>query len=114
MKRFNEGVIPVNFFMFNKVLRQILAKAKMTVDDVDVFIYPTFSTWDQDYFSKATGIPFEKIYTRRLKERGHVQECDMVINYADAVTDEFIKKGDVVMAISNGAGFAWSAVILRH
>lgn len=114
MKRFNEGVIPVNFFMFGKVLKKILASSKKNIDDIDVFIYPTFSTWDQDYFSKATGVPFSKIYTRRLAERGHVQESDMVINYADAVSDGFIKSGDLVMAISNGAGFAWSAALFQH
>lgn len=114
MKRFNEGVIPVNFFMFNKILQKIAGTSKIKTADVDVFIYPTFSTWDQDYFSKATGIPFEKIYTCRLKERGHVQESDMVINYADAIADGVIKTGDIVMAISNGAGFAWSAALMRH
>jgi 3-oxoacyl-[acyl-carrier-protein] synthase III len=114
MKRFNEGVIPVNFFMFKKILNKIAETSQIPTCKVDAFIYPTFSTWDQDYFSKATGIPSGKIYTRRLHERGHVQESDMVINYADAVSDGFINSGDIVMAISNGAGFAWSAALFKH
>lgn len=114
MKKFNDGVIPVNFFMFKKIVKHVLEMAQKTLEDIDVFIYPNFSTWDQDYFSKAIGMARERVYTKRLKERGHVQESDMVINYADAVADNVIKKGSLVMVISNGAGFAWSAALVQH
>lgn len=114
MKKFNEGVIPRNFFMFGKIIRKVLAKAEMAIDDIDYFIYPTFSTWDQGYFCEAMAIPREKVYTKSLRLRGHTQESDMVINYADAVEEGSIRKGDIVMVISNGAGFAWSAAIVKH
>jgi 3-oxoacyl-[acyl-carrier-protein] synthase-3 len=114
LEKFIEGVIPRNFFMFGKIIRKVLAKAEMAIDDIDYFIYPTFSTWDQEYFCEATGVLREKVYTKSLRLRGHTQESDMVINYADAVEEGLIKKGDVVMVISNGAGFAWSAAIVRH
>ncbi len=114
MKRFNEGVIPINFFMFNKIIQKVLAKAGKSINEVDAVIYPTFSTWDLKNFSEATGIPRSKMYTRHFETRGHMQECDMIVNYADAVHEEFIKPGDLVMAISNGAGFAWSAALIQH
>jgi 3-oxoacyl-[acyl-carrier-protein] synthase-3 len=114
MKKFNEGVIIRNFFMFGKVIQSVLKKAEMTINDIDFFVYPTFSTWDQEYFCESMNIPREKVYTKSLKNRGHVQESDMVINYANAVEDGLIKEGDIVMVVSNGAGFAWSAVLVRH
>lgn len=114
MKKFNENVIMMNFTMFNRTIKRVLKKISKTIDDIDLIIYPTFSTWDQDYFCKSTGIPREKVYTKKLSERGHVQESDMVINYADAVNDGTIKKGNLVMLLTNGAGFAWSASIVRH
>lgn len=114
MKKFNEGVIIRNFFMFRKVINKLLSRIGMTMDDIDYFVYPTFSTWDQKYFCEALNIPREKVSTEGLRHRGHVQESDMVINYARAVEDGAIKKGDIVMVVSNGAGFAWSAVVVRH
>jgi len=114
MKKFNDGVILINFMMFKKLIDRVLKKAGKKMQDINMFIYPTFSTWDQNYFCKSTGVPREKVYTQRLKERGHVQESDMVINYVDALNDGFIKKGDLVMVLTNGAGFAWTAAIVRH
>ena len=114
MKKFNDGVILTNFTLFNRLIERVLKKAGKKKQDIDMFIYPTFSTWDQNYFCKLTGIPREKVYTRKLRERGHVQESDMVINYVDALDEGFIKKGNLVMVLTNGAGFAWTACIIRH
>jgi len=114
IKKFNEGVIIRNFYMFGQVIKKILKKVQMTIDDIDYFVYPTFSTWDQANFCEATKIPREKVYTAGLRKRGHVQESDMVINYVDALEEGLIKNGDLVMIISNGAGFAWSAVLVRQ
>ena len=114
MKKFNEGVIMINFTMFNRLIERVLKKADKKIQDINIFIYPTFSTWDQNYFCKSTGIPREKVYTRKLRERGHVQESDMIINYADALDEGLIKKGNLVMVLTNGAGFAWTAAIIRH
>jgi 3-oxoacyl-[acyl-carrier-protein] synthase-3 len=100
--------------MFGKIIKKVLSKANMTMEDVDYFIYPTFSTWDQSYFCEATSIPKNKVYTKSLRHRGHVQESDMIINYLDATDEGLIKQGDTVMVISNGAGFAWCAAIIRH
>ena len=114
MKKLNDGVILTNFTLFNRLIERVLKKAGKKKQDIDMFIYPTFSTWDQNYFCKLTGIPREKVYTQKLRERGHVQESDMIINYVDALDEGFIKKGNLVMVLTNGAGFAWTASIIRH
>ncbi len=114
MDKFNEHVIPMNFIMFKKVMKRLLARLNLTFQDVDYYIYPTFSTWDQSYFMKMFKIPANKIYTNGLKHHGHVQESDMVINYSDALEEGLIQKDDKVMLVSNGAGFAWSAALVVH
>ncbi len=114
MDKFNEGVIPINFLMFRKVMERLLTRLELGFSDVDYYIYPTFSTWDQAYFMKRFGLTPDKIYTKALRHRGHVQESDMVINYAEAVDQGLIRSGDKVMVVSNGAGFAWSAALVRH
>jgi 3-oxoacyl-[acyl-carrier-protein] synthase-3 len=114
LPKFNAEVIPINLFMFRRVMRGALKQAGLKMQDVDYFIYPTFSTWDQRSFCQGFRIPPEKIYTSGLERHGHLQETDMVLNYEDAVREGHIREGDTVMVTTNGAGFAWGAAVIRH
>jgi len=114
IKKFNAGVIPINLFMFRKVMRAAVKRVGMRIEDVSYFIYPTFSTWDLRSFCEGFQIPPEKIYTEALARHGHCQENDMVINYCDAVDAGHIRDGDIVMVTTNGAGFTWGAALIRH
>ena len=40
----------INFMMFNKLIERVLKKAGKKIQEIDMFIYPNFSTWDQNYF----------------------------------------------------------------
>lgn len=113
-KRFNEEVIPVNLFMFRKVMRAAMKSAGVKAEDIDHYIYPTFSAWDQRAFCDGLRIAPEKVYTRGLALHGHLQETDMVLNHVDAEADGTIRDGDLVMLTTNGAGFAWGATIVRQ
>lgn len=113
VRKFNEGVIPVNLFMFRKVMRGALRQAGLNMADVDYFVYPTFSTWDQRSFCQGFQIPPEKIYLDGLARHGHLQENDMVLNYVDALHEGHIRPGDRVMVTTNGAGFTWGAALIR-
>ncbi|HEX9993252.1 MAG TPA: 3-oxoacyl-[acyl-carrier-protein] synthase III C-terminal domain-containing protein [Acidimicrobiales bacterium] len=113
-RRFGEEVVPVNLFMFRRVMRAAMKRAGVGPDDIDVYIYPTFSAWDQRAFCEGLGIPPEKVYTRGLADHGHLQETDMVLNHVDAEEDGTIGDGDLVMLTTNGAGFAWGATIVRQ
>jgi 3-oxoacyl-[acyl-carrier-protein] synthase-3 len=112
--KFNKEVIPVNLFMFRKIMREALNRTGRKQQDVSYYIYPTFSTWDQKAFREAFMIPAERIYTDGLHRHGHLQETDMVLDYVDAVDEGLIKDGDLVMLTTNGAGFSWGAALIQH
>ena len=112
--KFNKEVIPVNLFMFRKVMRDVLQRAGKKASDVKYYIYPTFSKWDQKAFCEAFMLPVEKVYTEGLERHGHLQETDMVLDYADAIAEGKIKDGDLVMLTTNGAGFSWGAALIQH
>jgi 3-oxoacyl-[acyl-carrier-protein] synthase-3 len=112
--KFNKEVIPVNLFMFRKVMKDVLQRAGKKNSDVKYYIYPTFSTWDQKAFCQAFMLPAEKVYTDGLQRHGHLQETDMVLDYADAIAEGKIKDGDLVMLTTNGAGFTWGAALIQH
>jgi 3-oxoacyl-[acyl-carrier-protein] synthase III len=113
-KRFNEEVIPINLFMFRKVMRAAMKTAGVRPDDIDLYIYPTFSAWDQRAFCEGLNIPPEKVYTRGLAPHGHLQETDMVLNHVDAEDDGTLHEGNLVMLTTNGAGFSWGATVVRQ
>ena len=112
--KFNKEVIPMNLFMFRKVMREALSRAGRKQQEVSYYVYPTFSTWDQKAFREAFMIPPEKIYTDGLQRHGHLQETDMVLNYVDAIDGGHINDGDLVMLTTNGAGFSWGAALIQH
>lgn len=114
MKRFNERVIPTNLFMFRKVMKAAMRRVGIKADDVNYYVYPTFSSWDQKSFCKGLSIAEEKVYTSGLWRHGHLQENDMVMNFVDAVDEGKIREGDIVMVTTNGAGFFWAAALIRH
>jgi 3-oxoacyl-[acyl-carrier-protein] synthase-3 len=113
ISRFNKEVIPMNLFMFRKVMRAVLNRAGKKQSDVAYFVYPTFSAWDQNAFCEAFEIPREKVFLAGLCH-GHLQETDMVLDYVDAMDAGHIKDGDLVMLTTNGAGFSWGATLLQQ
>ena len=113
IQRFNKELIPINLFMFRKVMLGVLKQAGKKMQDIDYFVYPTFSVWDQNAFLKAFGIPQEKVSTENM-HHGHLQETDMVVGYVDALEAGKIKVGDLVMLATNGAGFSWGASLVQH
>ncbi len=114
VQKFNAEVIPINLFMFRRVMRQALKRAGLKQEDIAHYIYPTFSTWDQRSFCQGLRIAPEKVYMDGLGRHGHLQETDMVLNYVDAVREGRIQAGDIIMVTGNGAGFTWGAAIIRQ
>jgi len=112
--KFNQEVIPMNLFMFRKVMRGALNLAGRKQQEVAYYIYPTFSTWDQKAFCQAFMVAPEKVFTDGLQRHGHLQETDMVLDYIDAIDEGHIKEGDLVMLTTNGAGFSWGAALIQH
>ena len=111
--RFNKELIPINLFMFRKVMLAVLKQVGKKMEDVAYFVYPTFSAWDQNAFLKAFGLPREKVSIENM-HHGHLQETDMVVGYVDAIAADKIKDGDLVMLATNGAGFSWGASLVQH
>lgn len=112
--KFNKEVIPMNLFMFRKVMREALSRAGRKQQEISYYVYPTFSTWDQKAFCEAFMLPPEKVFTDGLRRHGHLQETDMVLDYVDAMDEGYIKEGDLVMLTTNGAGFSWGAALIQH
>jgi 3-oxoacyl-[acyl-carrier-protein] synthase-3 len=113
IQRFNKELIPINLFMFRKVMQGVLKQVGKKMQDISYFVYPTFSAWDLKAFCQAFNVPAEKVSTAGL-HHGHLQETDMVVGYVDGMEAGKIKDGDLVMLATNGAGFSWGASLVQQ
>jgi 3-oxoacyl-[acyl-carrier-protein] synthase-3 len=48
------------------------------------------------------------------RHTGHLGAGDLLANLAVLVTDELLRPGEIAMALSAGAGFTWSCVVVRR
>ena len=113
IQRFNKELIPINLFMFRKVMQGVLKQVGKKMQDISYFVYPTFSAWDLKAFCQAFNVPPEKVSTAGL-HHGHLQETDMVVGYVDGMEAGKIRDGDLVMLATNGAGFSWGASLVQQ
>ncbi len=49
----------------------------------------------------------------KLKDCGHVQSSDFVINFLSAVSAGIVKQGQYVLLCSHGFGFTWGLTLIR-
>ena len=88
-----------------------LAKSGLTRADVDYLATLLVKRSAHDYLIGQLGLDPEK--TRYLAEFGHHGQNDQILSLELALEENRLKDGDLVLMISAGIGYAWSALVLR-
>jgi 3-oxoacyl-[acyl-carrier-protein] synthase III len=95
-----------------KAIDQILSKNKMSLNEVDYFIFHQANKYMIEYLRKTIGIPKEKFYINMLLT-GNTVSATIPIAYSDALNNGIIKNGDKVLLCGFGAGYSWGTVIVK-
>lgn len=95
-----------------RVIREALAKADKTIEDVDFFIFHQANRHLIDYFMTKMRLPREKTYTN-VERIGNTAEASIPIALCEAVELGLIKHGDLVVISGVGAGFTFGASVMR-
>ena len=95
-----------------KAIEQCLLKNKMSLDDVDYFIFHQANKYMIEYLRKKIGIPKEKYYLNMLLTANTVS-ATIPIAIEDALKNGKIVKGNKVMLCGFGVGYSWGAVIIE-
>jgi 3-oxoacyl-[acyl-carrier-protein] synthase-3 len=106
-------VMPVYFLNMYMVIDQALAAAKLSLKDIDHFIYSNISRRDREGFGKIVGLPKGSLPVTAMAEYGHTFASDLVINYVDLRREGLIRPGQLLLFASAGIGFTWGATIAR-
>jgi len=90
----------------------VLAKAGMTVDEIDLFVPHQANLRIISSASERLGLPHEKVYVN-VQKYGNMSAGSIPVALYEAEQEGRLKKGDVVMTVGFGAGLVWGANIIR-
>ncbi len=88
-----------------------LAKGGHTRADVDYLCTLLVKRSAHDYLMNQLGLAPEQ--TRYLEEFGHHGQNDQILSLELGLEENLLHDGDLVLMISAGIGYAWSALTLR-
>jgi 3-oxoacyl-[acyl-carrier-protein] synthase-3 len=102
-------------FVNSKVPQQIrstLTHNKLTIDDIDLFIFHQASKVALDSLTRILNIEPDKVF-RNLREIGNTVSASIPIALRDALDRGRIARGDKVVASGFGVGFSWGTAIIE-
>jgi 3-oxoacyl-[acyl-carrier-protein] synthase III len=106
-------VRPVYFLNMLAMVNKALAGARLSLNDVDHFIYSNLSRRDREGFCKMVGLPKGSLPATPMAEYGHTFGSDLVINYVNMRREGLIRPGQLLLFASAGIGFTWGVTLAR-
>ena len=94
------------------VSRQVLKKAGVTPEDIDLFIPHQANQRITDAVRERLGLSPEKVYSNICRV-GNTSSASIPICLDECVQNGRLKKGDLVLMSAFGAGVTWGAVLMR-
>ena len=89
-----------------------LRKANLKISDIDVFIPHQANLRIIDAISKRLDFPKEKIFVN-VDKYGNTSAASIPLALDEAVRTSFIKKGNLILIVTFGAGFAWGSALVK-
>ena len=97
---------------FPEVIEEALEKNSLTVDDISLLIPHQSNLRITQAVAKRLGLGMEKIYSN-IDRYGNTTAASIPIALDEAVEEERIKGGDIVIFAAFGAGFTWASAAIR-
>jgi 3-oxoacyl-[acyl-carrier-protein] synthase-3 len=95
-----------------EICRRVLERNGLTSQDLDLFVSHQANRRIIAAAAERLGLPDEKVVIN-LEMYGNTTAATIPLALADAMQQERLKKGDLVLLTSVGAGFTVGAVLLR-
>ena len=95
-----------------KTVVEVLEKNKISMDQIDLFVFHQANKFMLDYLRKKIKIPSEKFYVN-LENTGNTVSASIPIALKMAFDDGVLKKGHRVMLVGFGVGLSWGATIIE-
>lgn len=93
-------------------IEALLAKAEMTLDQVDLFVFHQANRYMLDHLRKSLNIPTEKFFVY-LANCGNTVSSTIPIALHEAQAGGALKPGMKVMLVGFGVGYSWAAAMVQ-
>ena len=93
-----------------KVTKELLVKANMKLEDLDMVIPHQANLRINEFFRERMNIPEEKMYNN-IQRYGNTTAATIPIALDELVEKNMLKPKDTIMFIGLGAGLTWGGVI---
>ncbi len=107
-----KAVFKLAVTLLPKVAAELLEKAKMTIDDVDMVIPHQANLRINEAFRERLNIPKGKIYNN-IQRYGNTTAATIPIALDELIEKNMLKPKDTIMFIGLGAGLTWGGVIYK-
>lgn len=95
-----------------KTLNSVLEKAKLQIQDIDLFVFHQANKYMLDELRKKLKIPEEKFYTY-FENCGNTVSSTIPIALYHALKDKKAKAGDKIMLMGFGVGYSWAGAVIE-
>ncbi|MEZ5320457.1 MAG: beta-ketoacyl-ACP synthase III [Vicinamibacterales bacterium] len=112
VKQDGQAVFKFAVRMTEEIARRILERNRLTAGDLDLFVSHQANRRIIEAGATRLGLPAEK-YIINLDRYGNTTAATIPLALADARAEGRLKKGDLVLLASVGAGFTVGSVLLR-
>ena len=98
--------------MVPEVFRDVLAKAGIEQDAVDLFVFHQANQFMLDHLRRKLAIPSEK-FVIAMEHVGNTVSSSIPIALQEAQKTGQLKAGALVMLLGFGVGYSWGATLIR-
>ena len=95
-----------------KVIEELLKKADMTLEDMDMIIPHQANLRINEAFRERMRIPEDKMYNN-IQRYGNTTAATLPIALDEVIEKDMLHSGDTLMLVGLGAGLTWGGVIYR-
>ena len=107
-----KNVFKMAVTLLPQVAEELLAKADMKIENVDMVIPHQANLRINEAFRQRMGIPEEKVYNN-IQRYGNTTAATIPIAFDELMEKNMLKPGDTVLFIGLGAGLTWGGVIYK-
>jgi 3-oxoacyl-[acyl-carrier-protein] synthase III len=95
-----------------KAVEELLAKAGVTQDTVDLFVFHQANRFMLDHLRRKLGIPATK-FVFAMEDVGNTVSASIPIALQQAEREGRLTPGALVMLVGFGVGYSWGATLIR-
>jgi 3-oxoacyl-[acyl-carrier-protein] synthase-3 len=103
----------INFEGWQRIVREILERAGLALDDVNLFLWTQVNLSTIKQVMAALGQPFEKTHTI-MDKWGYTGSACIPMVLHDAIEAGKLKRGDTVVFCASGGGINMAAMVFKY